>query len=113
MKPFKFFQKEVGIRFPPLLHNEQLIHYWNDGDYSNTLTARIIAWSNEEHRRSSEWTFTRFIGTMDEFFTSIQSIPVIKYIEREGSLLYMGEDYPIVGNLGGVYEIYYYEYEGV
>jgi hypothetical protein len=50
---------------------------------------------------------------MEEFFMSVQTIPVIKYIEREGSLLYMGEDYPIVGNLGGVYEIYYYEYEGV
>jgi hypothetical protein len=36
-----------------------------------------------------------------------------QYIEREGSLLYMGEDYPINGNLGGIYEIYYYEYEGV
>jgi hypothetical protein len=111
MRQFKFFHKEDGdIRFPPLLHNEQLIHYWNDGDYENTLTARIIAWSNEEHRRSPEWTFTRFIGTMEEFFMSIQTIPVIKYIEREGSLLYMGEDYPIVGNLGGIYEIYYYEY---
>jgi hypothetical protein len=113
MKEFKFFHQEEELPRAPLLYNEQIIHYWNDGEYENTLTARVIAWSNEEHRRSTEWTFTRFIGTMEEFFIGNRGIPVIKYIEREGSLLYMGEDYPIVGNLGGIYEIYYYEYEGV
>ena len=113
MKEFKFFQKDEGVRFPPLLHNEQLIHYWNDGDYLNTLTARVIAWSNEEHRMSPEWTFSRFIGTMDEFFMDNRGIPVIKYIDQNGTLLYMGESFPIDCNLWGIYEIYYYEYEGV
>lgn len=113
MKPFKFFHIEEELPRALLLPGEQIIHYWNDGDYENTLTARVIAWSNEEHRRSPEWTFTRFIGTMEEFFMDNRGIPVIKYIEREGSLLYMGNDYPIRGNLGGIYEIYYYEYEGV
>lgn len=110
MREFKFFQKDEGVRFPPLLHNEQLIYYYSDDVHNYTLSTRIIAWSDEWHRWNPQWTFTRFIGTMDEFFTSIQSIPVIKYIERGGSLLYMGNDYPIRGNLGGIYEIYYYEY---
>jgi hypothetical protein len=47
---------------------------------------------------------------MEEFFTSIQSIPVIKYIERDGTLLYMGDSFPIDCNLQGVYDIYYYKY---
>jgi hypothetical protein len=110
MNTFKFFQKEEGIRFPPLLHNEQIIHYWDDGDDMDYLTARIIAWSDEWHRWNPQWTFTRFSGTMQEFFTSIQSIPVIKYIERDGTLLYMGDSFPIDCNLQGVYDIYYYKY---
>jgi hypothetical protein len=113
MNTFKFFQNEEN-KFAPLLPNEELIHYWDDSDEMDYLTVRVIAWSTEEHRTNPEWTFTRFIGTMEEFFLENRGrIPVIKYIEREGSLLYMGEDYPITGNLGGIYEIYYYEYQGV
>jgi hypothetical protein len=110
MREFKFFQKEEGIRFPPLLHNEQLIYYYSDDVHNYTLSTRIIAWSDEWHRWNPQWTFTRFSGTMQEFFTSIQSIPVIKYIERDGTLLYMGDSFPIDCNLQGVYDIYYYKY---
>lgn len=123
MDTFKFFQKEkepknyidvgnirfnVGERNLALLHNEQLIHYYSNDE--SILTASVIAWSEEFHRWNIQWTFSRFTGTMEEFLTNRTEIPVIKYIERYGTMLYNGNNRPIDCNLQGVYDIYYYKY---
>lgn len=65
----------------PLLDNEMIIHYWNDGDYHNILTARVIAWANGNHAFGGGWIRTVYRGTMERFFYNRLSIPVIESIE--------------------------------
>lgn len=109
MKPFKFFHKEEE-RTIPLLPNEQLIRYWNDGDNNHISSARVISWSNEGHMWSPRWRFKQFIGTMDEFFTGRMEIPVIKHIGRPNPLSFMEIDILMQRHYHGEYEIYYYEH---
>ena len=110
MRPFKFFQKEDEERTIPLLPNEQLIRYWNDGENSHISSTRVISWSNEEYMWRPRWSLIHFIGTMEEFFTDRLEIPVIRHIGRVGSFSFMENDILMQHHYHGEYEIFYYAY---
>ena len=93
MKPFKFFDGDWQqppldpIDAPdrpdiPLLENEQVIRYWNDGDYHNILYERIIAWASGIHIFADNWIQKEYEGTMEGFFNNRLGlgIPVVQSI---------------------------------
>ena len=117
MREFKFFSRNIEEpQNRSLLDNEQLIHFWNDGEEMELLTARVIAWRTRVHMDNPQWRLMSFVGTMEQFFGSILSIPVIRSIEN-GPLRYYrslnSDEFPItLGNFQGniQYIINYYEY---
>jgi hypothetical protein len=82
---FKFF--DDGWRQPPMepprpvLDNEQVIRYWNDGDYRNILNSSVIAWARGIHVFADNWIQRVYEGTLEEFFYVRLDIPVIQSIE--------------------------------
>ena len=73
MKEFKFLN---GIEEQQsLLENEQVIRYWNDGDYRNILYERVIAWARGIHVFADNWIQREYEGTLERFFYN--SFPTI------------------------------------
>lgn len=116
MNSFKFFSNNTEESNWALLDYEQVIHYWNDGEEMELLTARVIAWRTRQHMDNPQWRLMSFIGTMEQFFNGRLDIPVIRSIEN-GPLRYYrslnSDEFPItIGNFQGniQYTISYYEY---
>jgi len=85
-RPFKFFdgdwqQPPLEPIPQPLLPNEMIIRYWNDGDFHNILYERVISWANGNHVFGGGWTRHAYVGTMERFFYNKLSIPIIESIE--------------------------------
>jgi hypothetical protein len=85
IKPFKFFngdcQPTLEPTRVPLLENEQIVSYWDDGGNRDMLYVKVIAWVRGTHAFSDEWIQREYEGTMEEFFTNRLGIPVILSIE--------------------------------
>jgi len=85
IKPFKFFnggcQPTLESTRVPLLENEQIIRYWNNGDSRDMLYEKVIAWARGTHAFGGEWRLESFIGPMERFFDNRLEIPVIQSIE--------------------------------
>ncbi len=89
MKTFKFFDGDwqqpalepMEDSPTPILNNEQIIRYWNDGDFHNILYERVIAWARGTHAFGGGWRLETFVGTMERFFYNRLEIPVIQSIE--------------------------------
>jgi len=127
MNKFKFFNENIkptttemlDISEPnrPLLENETIIHYWNDGDFYVILYARVIAWNRDIHS-SRAWRECIYEGTMERFFYNRLEIPVIRCIVvlgTDGALdrLFFESDveYLSTHNFGNYsVKIYYYEH---
>jgi hypothetical protein len=126
MKTFKFFDDDwqqhplEQVEDPPrlILDNEQVIHYWNDGDYHNILYERIIAWARGIHVFADNWIQREYEGTMERFFYNRLEIPVIQSIEKmvPDHLTFFTEDdryYLDNNNFNCPVRIIYYEYESI
>lgn len=116
MMDFKFFEnREEELGNGLLMDNEHVIHYWNDGDERELLTARVIAWRTSYYMDNPQWRLVRFDGTMQQFFENrFLEIPVIRSIECDRILHYRSLDevnVPIYRNFEGNvrYTIFYYE----
>ena len=55
MKTFKFLNGIEEQPDRPVLDNEQVIRFWNDGDYHNILYERVIAWARGIHVFADNW----------------------------------------------------------
>jgi hypothetical protein len=103
----------------PLLENEQVIRYWNDGDYHNILYERIIAWASGIHIFADNWIQKEYEGTMEGFFNNRLGlgIPVIQFIEPliPGGSTFTEDDRYYLDNNNFHYpvKIIYYEYETI
>ena len=88
MKTFKFLNgdwHQPSVEDPPrlILDNEQIIRYWNDGNYHDILYERVIAWARGIHVFADNWILREYEGTMERFFNNRLGleIPVIQSIE--------------------------------
>lgn len=97
-----------------LLENEQIIRYWNDGDFHNILYERIITWARGTHLFDDNWRERVFDGTMERFFYNRLEIPVIQSIESivPGGSTFTEDDRYYLENNNFHYpvRIIYYEY---
>ena len=113
MKEFKFLNENIVEQ--SLLDNEQIIRYWNDGDYHNILYERVIAWARGIHVFADNWIQREYEGTLERFFYNRLEIPVIQSFEAlipNGATL-TEDDRNIIDdvNLDGIpFKIIYYEY---
>jgi hypothetical protein len=124
---FKFFRGDwpqlpsEPLEDPPrlILDNEQIIRYWNDGDYNNILYERIIAWARGIHVFADNWIQREYQGTMERFFYNRigLEIPVIQSIEAliPGGSTFTEDDRYYIDNNNFHYpvKIIYYEYETI
>ena len=123
MKTFKFFKNNFDTVFRdetlPLLPNEQMLHYWNDGEEQDLLTARVIVWADHTYRQDMRWEFRRFDGTMEMFFQHRRNIVPIRTIQGNGVFYHCfdhtNESPEMRRNFEGnvQYTIYYYHYHEV
>ena len=125
MMRFKFFgensQEPIIMveTFPrALLENEQLIHYWNDGDFRNILYERVIAWASGIHLFADNWIQREYEGTMERFFYNRLEIPVIQsivaLIPNGTTLTEDNREYVNYVNFdGSPFRIIFYEYEPI
>lgn len=84
MKEFKFLNGDcqpVEELPRPVLENEQIIRYWNDGDFHNILYERIIAWARGIHVFADNWIEREYEGTLERFFYNRLEIPVVRSIQ--------------------------------
>lgn len=115
MKEFKFLSENLEEQpNRPLLENEQIIRYWNGGDYHNILHSRVIAWARGTHVFSDDWIQRGYEGTLEQFFTNRLEIPVILSFEAlipNGATLYEDDrEYVNYVNFdGSPFRIKYYE----
>ena len=118
MNNFKFLRNKKDCDFS-LLDNEDVINYFTD---AGPMLERVIAWCLPSHRDNPFWVFSRFQGTMEDFFNRRShiplDIPVIHTIETPTQLfthdMMLHEEYKSeLPNFGedDVIAIYYYSYE--
>ena len=115
---FKFFSGDCQpAEDPPrlILDNEQIIRYWNDGDYRNILYERVIAWARGIHVFADNWIQREYEGTLDRFFYNRLEIPVIQSFEalipNGATLTEDDRQYIDYTNFdGSPFKIIYYEY---
>jgi len=119
---FKFFsgnRQQPPLDAPdiPILNNEQIIRYWNDGDYHNILYERVIAWASGIHLFADNWIERQYEGTMERFFNNRLEIPVIQSIEAlvPGGTTFTEDDRYYIDNINFHFpvKIVYYEYETI
>jgi hypothetical protein len=115
MKDFKFLKENVEDPPRSILDNEQIIRFWNDGDYHNILYERVIAWARGIHVFADNWIQREYEGTMERFFYGRLEIPVIQSIEKmiPDHLTFFTEDdryYLDNNNFNCPVKIIYYEY---
>ena len=119
---FKFFDGDwqqpplEPVEDPPrlILDNEQIVRYWNDGDYHNILYERVITWARGIHVFADNWIQREYEGTMERFFYNRLEIPVIQSIEAliPGGSTFTEDDRYFIDNNNFHYplKIIYYEY---
>lgn len=116
MMDFKFFEnREKQLGNGLLMDNEQVIRYWNDGDFRNVLYERVIAWARGTHAFSNEWALREYEGTLERFFYNRLEIPVIQSFEalipNGATLTEDDREYVNYVNFdGSPFKIIYYEY---
>ena len=101
-----------------LLNNEQVIRYYNDGDYHNLLNSRVIAWARGIHVFADNWIQGEYVGTLERFFYNRLDIPVIISIEAliPNGTTFTEDDREYIDhvNFDGIpFKIIYFEYEPI
>lgn len=122
MKEFKFLNENLEqLPLEPieiervLLENQQVIRYWNDGDFRNVLYERVIAWARGIHVFADNWVQREYEGTLERFFYNRLEIPVIQSFEalipNGATLTEDDREYVNYVNFDGApFKIIYYEY---
>ena len=118
MRDFKFLKENVEDPPRQILDNEQIIRFWNDGDYHNILYERVIAWARGIHVFADNWIQREYEGTLERFFYNRLEIPVIQSIEAliPGGPTFTEDDRYYIDNNNNFHypvRIIYYEYETI
>ena len=72
MNNFKFLRDKRDCDFS-LLNNEDVVNYFTN---AGPMIERVIAWCLPSHRDNPFWVFSRFQGTMEQFFNRRRHIPL-------------------------------------